>query len=193
MSYLASTNSIFGARSSQIRLPTPVQYCYMQTADIVPSSTNNFFLTKKASFTLDSASTNVVDDLFTAEGNSATSAGNVAIMKVPITGIWSFSWTIRYLNSSGENSCWFSVQNSKFYNDTTGNRRLSYNGTGSYNCNATLTGYWDAGDTLGLNAFSAVSNNTLKALYGSCLIVTLIQPTAPRITATPIIPPVIVS
>ncbi len=193
MSYLASTNSLFGARSSQVRLPTPVQYCYLQTADMLPSSNNNNFLTKKVSFTLNSASTNVVDDLFVAETNSASSGGLVATMKIPITGVWSFDWEIRFGAASAENATWFTAQNSTFYNDVSGNRRLGWSGTSSYNCHATLVTYMDAGDTLGLNAFSAIGNNVLKAAFGVCLIVTLVQPTAPRIIATPIIPPVIVS
>ena len=190
MSYLASTNSIFGARSSQVRLPAPVQYSYMQTADILAGSGYNF-PTKKYSFTPDPASTNVVDDLFTAETNSGSGGGLVATIKVPITGIWSFTWTVRFGNSSPENGTWFTAQSSRFYTDT--NRRLAFNGTSSYENNTCWTGYVDAGDTFGLNAYSNATGNTLKASFGSSLIVTLVQPTAPRITTTPIIPPVIVS
>jgi hypothetical protein len=192
MAYLASTNSVFGARSTTVK-PNPVQYCYMQTSDIVPLPSGYNFLTKKVSFTLDTACTNVVDDLFIAEANAAASGVAVANIKFPITGIWSLCWTTRFLNASTENGTFFSVQNSKFYNDTTGIRRLGFNGTGSYDCNATWTGYVDAGDVFGLNAYSAASGNTLKALFGSCLIATLVSATAPRISATPVIPPVIPS
>jgi hypothetical protein len=190
MAYLASTNSIFGARSTTVK-PNPVQYCYMQTSDIVQS--NNAFLTKKISFMLDSASTNVVDDLFLPEASSASSGNLVANIKFPITGIWSLCWTARFNASSTENGTWFSVQNSKFYNNTVGTRRLAFNGTASFDCNAAWTGYVDAGDVFGLNAYSAGTGNTLKALFGSCLIATLVSATAPRISATPVIPPVITS
>jgi len=108
MSYLASTNSIFGARSSQARLPAPVQYCYMQTADILAGGGGNQnFLTNKASFTLESASTNVVDDLFTAETYATSNGVNVATIRIPITGIWSLSWTVRFQNTTTENGTWF--------------------------------------------------------------------------------------
>jgi hypothetical protein len=40
-----------------------------------------------------------------------------------------------------------------------------------------------------LCAYSAVTGNTLKAFFGSCLIATLISATAPRIGVTPVIPP----
>jgi hypothetical protein len=46
MAYLASTNSAFGARTTTVK-PNPVQYCYMQTSDILPSGGNYNFLTKK--------------------------------------------------------------------------------------------------------------------------------------------------
>jgi hypothetical protein len=75
MAYLASTNSIFGARTTIVK-PTPVQYCYMQNADIVQSG--NAFLTKRASFIVDNACTNVVDDLFLPEAISASSGVAVA-------------------------------------------------------------------------------------------------------------------
>jgi hypothetical protein len=114
MAYLASTNSVFGARSTTVK-PNPVQYCYMQTSDIVQSGNN--FLTKKASFILDTACTNVVDDLFLAEAVAASTGVAVANIKIPITGIWILCWTARFLNSSTENGTFFSVQNSKFYND----------------------------------------------------------------------------
>jgi hypothetical protein len=153
MAYLASTNSVFGARNTAVK-PNPVQYCYMQNVDIVQSG--NAFLTKRASFNVDTAS---------------------------------LCWTTRFNAVSGENGTFFSVQNSKFYNDTTGIRRLGFNGTGSYDCNATWTGYVDAGDVLGLCAYSAATGNTLKAFFGSCLIATLISATAPRIGVTPVIPP----
>jgi hypothetical protein len=187
MAYLASTNSVFGARSTTVK-PNPVQYCYMQTTDILPSGGNYNFLTKKANFILDSACTNVVDDLFIAEAYAASSGVAVANIKFPLTGIWSLCWTTRFNAVSAENGTFFSVQNSKFYNDTTGTRRLGFNGTGSYDCNAVWTGYVDAGDVFGLNAYSAATGNTLKALFGSCLIATLVSATAPRISATPVIP-----
>jgi hypothetical protein len=164
--------------------PRPLQYCYMQTVDITQSG--NAFLTKKISFILDSASTNVVDDLFIPEASSASSGGIVANIKFAVTGIWSLCWTTRFNASSTENGTWFSVQNSKFYNDTAGSRRLAFNGTASYDCNATWTGYVDAGDVFGLNAYSAATGNSLKALFGSCLIATLIQPTLPRVSSTPV-------
>jgi hypothetical protein len=190
MAYLASTNSVFGARNTTVK-PNPVQYCYMQTSDILQSGNN--FLTKKASFILDTACTNVVDDLFLAEAVAASTGVAVANIKIPITGIWSLCWTARFLNSSTENGTFFSVQNSKFYNDTTGNRRLAFSGTGSYDCNATWTGYVDAGDVFGLCAYSAATGNILKPWNTSCLIATLVSATAPRISATPVIPPVITS
>jgi hypothetical protein len=83
MAYLASTNSIFGARSTTVK-PNPVQYCYMQNVDIVQSG--NAFLTKRASFNVDTASTNVVDDLFLAEAVAA-SAG-VAVAKYQVSHNW---------------------------------------------------------------------------------------------------------
>jgi hypothetical protein len=184
MAYLASTNSVFGARSTTVK-PNPVQYCYTQNADIVQSG--NAFLTKRASFIVDTANTNVVDDLFLPEATAASSGIAVANIKFPITGIWSLCWTARFNASSTENGTWFSVQNSKFYNDTTGLRRLGFNGTSSFNNNATWTGYVDAGDVFGLCAYSAGTGNTLKALFGSCLIATLISATAPRISSTPVI------
>jgi hypothetical protein len=190
MAYLASTNSIFGARSTTVK-PNPVQYCYMHNADIVQSGNN--FLTKKASFIINTACTNVVDDLFLAEAIAASTGVAVANIKIPITGIWSLCWTTRFLNTSTENGTFFSVQNSKFYNDTTGNRRLAFNGTASYDCNATWTGYVDAGDVFGLCAYSAATGNTLKPWNTSCPIATLVSATAPRISATPVIPPVIIS
>jgi hypothetical protein len=190
MAYLASTNSVFGARNTAVK-PKPVQYCYMQNADIVQSGNN--FLTKKASSILDTACTNVVDDLFLAKAYAASTGVAVANIKIPITGIWSLCWTVRFLNTSAENGTFFSVQNSKFYNNTTGNRRLAFNGTASYDCNATWTGYIDAGDVLGLCAYSAATGNTLKPWNTSCLIATLVSATAPRISATPVIPPVIIS
>jgi hypothetical protein len=186
MAYLASTNSVFGARSTTVK-PNPVQYCYMQNVDIVQSG--NAFLTKRASFNVDTASTNVVDDLFLAEAVAASAGVAVANIRFPITGIWSLCWTTRFNTTSGENGTFFSVQNSKFYNDTTGIRRLGFNGTASYDCNASWTGYVDAGDVFGLCAYSAVTGNTLKAFFGSCLIATLISATAPRIGVTPVIPP----
>jgi hypothetical protein len=164
--------------------PRPLQYCYMQTVDITQSG--NAFLTKKISFILDTASTNVVDDLFLAEASSSSSGGLVANIKFAVTGIWSLCWTARFNASSSENGTWFSVQNSKFYNDTTGNRRLAFNGTSSFDNNAVWTGYVDAGDVFGLNAYSAATGNSLKALFGSCLIATLIQPTLPRVSSTPV-------
>jgi hypothetical protein len=130
-------------------------------------------LTKRASFNVDTASTNVVDDLFLAEAVAASAGVAVANIRFLITGIWSLCWTTRFNTVSGENGTFFSVQNSKFYNDTTGIRRLGFNGTGSYDCNATWTGYVDAGDVFGLCAFSAVTGNTLKAFFGSCLILHL--------------------
>jgi hypothetical protein len=166
--------------------PRPLQYCYMQTVDIIASGGNNNFLTKKVSFVLDTASTNVVDDLFVPEALAASTGVNVANIKIPVTGIWSLCWTTRFLNTSAENGTFFSVQNSKFYNDTTGMRRLAFNGIASYDCNATWTGYIDAGDVLGLCAYSAAAGNTLKPWNTSCLIATLIQPTLPRVSSTPV-------
>jgi hypothetical protein len=98
MAYLASTNSVFGARSTTVK-PNPVQYCYMQTSDIVQNT--NAFLTKKASFILDTASTNVVDDLFLAEAVAASAGVAVANIRFPITGIWSLCWTTRFNTTSG--------------------------------------------------------------------------------------------
>jgi hypothetical protein len=100
MAYLPSTNSIFGARNTTVK-PNPVQYCYMQNADIVQSG--NAYLTKRASFIVDTACTNVVDDLFLPEAISASSAVAVANIKFPITGIWSLCWTARFNASLAEN------------------------------------------------------------------------------------------
>jgi hypothetical protein len=163
----------------------------LQNAAIVQRGDN--FLTKNASFILDTACTNVVDDLFLAEAYAASTGVAVANIKIPITGIWSLCWTARFLNTSAENGTFFPVQNSKFYNDTSGHRRLAFNGTASYDCNATWTGYIDAGDVLGLCAYSTATGNTLKPWNTSCLIATLVSATALRISATPVIPSVITS
>jgi hypothetical protein len=71
----------------------------------------------------------------------------------------------------------------------TGIRRLGFNGTSSFDNNATWTGYVDAGDVFALNAYSAATGNVLKAFFGSCLIATLVSATTPRIGVTPVIPP----
>jgi hypothetical protein len=185
MANLASTNSVFGARNTAVK-PNPVQYYYMQTADMVQSG--NSMLTKKAAFTLDTlASTNVVDDLFIAEAVTTSVGILVANIKFPITGIWSLCWTVRYLNTASENTTWLSVQNSKCYNDTTGFRRLASTTT-TLSSTLIWTGY-----VFGLCAYSASTGNALKAQFYSGLIATLVSATAPRISATPVIPPVIIS
>jgi hypothetical protein len=71
----------------------------------------------------------------------------------------------------------------------TGIRRLGFNGTSSFDNNATWTGYVEAGDVFALNAYSAATGNVLKAFFGSCLIATLVSATTPRIGVTPVIPP----
>jgi hypothetical protein len=193
MAYLASTNSVFGARSTTVK-PNPVQYCYMQTSDIVQSG--NFYLTKKASFTLDTACTNVVDDLFLPEALCGGTGIVSANIKFPITGIWSLRWTTRFANSSAENATWLAVQNSKFYNDTTGNRRLATNGTAATKTNLTWTGYVDAGDVFALCAHS-LSTGESQLSSQSCVWLLLDRYT--RLSnralhsATPVIPPVITS
>jgi hypothetical protein len=80
MSYLASSNNVFGARSVKTPLNKPVQYLYIQIADS-PSFTNNNGASTRSMFKLDAGgSTNVVDDLFVADQGIAT-------IKIPITGI----------------------------------------------------------------------------------------------------------
>jgi hypothetical protein len=190
MAYLASTNSVFGAQSTTVK-SNPVQYCYMQTSNIAQNG--NFYLTKKASFTLDTACTNVVDDLFLPDALCASTGLVIANIKFPIIGIWSLCWTTRFNTTSTENATWIAVQNSKFYNDTTGNRCMASTGTTALESNLTWTGYVDAGDVFALCAYSAATGNPLKAVLGSCLIATLVSATAPRISATPVILPVIIS
>ena len=186
MSYLASSNSEFGARSVKTPLNRPVQYTYAQSTDGAQFNGGSLAIVKRAMFALDAGSTNVVDDLFVAD------LPNCAVIRLPISGIWSLSWVVRFANNSSENASWFAVVNSKFFNDTTGQKRLGACSTAASNNNTTITSYFDAGDLLGLYAYSTAATNKMSA-YNAFLVVTLVQPTAPRATTTPIVPPVTTS
>jgi hypothetical protein len=182
MSYLSSSNSVFGAQSVQTLLNKPVQYNYVQT--IETAQFTGYAPIKRSLFQFDAGSTNVVDDLFVAD------QADSAVIKLPITGIWCVSWTPRFKSTSAENAGWFSVS-SKFFNESFGSRRLGYSATTASGVISSITSYFDAGDLLGLTAYSGTANT--MGNYYSFLTVTLVQPTAPRANTTLIVPPVTTS
>lgn len=183
MSYLASTNNVFGALASKTPLNRPVQYNYTQSVDSAVFPVG-FAPMKKSMFQFDAGSTNVVDDLFVAD------MGNSAVIKLPITGIWTISMNTRFNAGGAENSVWFTM-NSKFYNEAFGSRRLGFAPTPAAGINTTVTSYFDAGDLLAMNVYSTVQNKLVSGF--AYLTVTLVQPTAARMSATPIVPPVVTS
>ncbi len=79
MSYLASSNNVFGARSVKAPMNKPVQYNYAQNVE--SATFNGIAPIKRSMFQLDAGSTNVVDDLFVADFN------NSAVIKIPFTGV----------------------------------------------------------------------------------------------------------
>ena len=184
MAYLGSTNSAFAPRPPSVRLPMPLQYNYVQSSDSATSTAGSYIPMRRAMFTLDAAgSTNVVDDLFTADNGSA------AVIRIPLTGIWCVSWTQRFNAYSSENATWFTV-NSPFYKETFGGRRLGATSTASSGSNTTITSYFDVGDLVGLLAYSGAATNKMNNTW-SYLTLTLVQQTATRPGATPIVPVIV--
>ena len=83
------------------------------------------------------------------------------VIAFPVSGIYAISWNARFNNLAAENGIWFAPMTSSTSGETSNNSnsyRLGYNATYSAQNTTSYTGYFAAGDTLALCAYSSVSN-----------------------------------
>ncbi|RYE15103.1 MAG: hypothetical protein EOP34_04440 [Rickettsiales bacterium] len=124
---------------------------------------------------------NTTNNLLTSTGVPTTTNAPSPIMTFPFSGIYSLNIQVRYANSASENAVWFAPFQSSTYNETASNNnssRLAYISNGSYNTPTHYTGYFAAGDTCAIGAFSFGTNNSLINGFGNGLTVQLIQRSA---------------
>ena len=162
---------------------TPVQYYYKQTTNSAISTGTAYMATTKSMFTYQSAlSKNTTDTLFVADTTGNTP--NYALISIPFSGIWSFTWNVRFSGATIENAAWVAPWVASSFGETSANSngtRAGCTDTAAYQVNVHYTGYIAAGDTFALVAYtsaSGVTTNYLATTQAPTLSVALLQRTA---------------
>jgi len=140
----------------------PMQWVYRQTTNTT-STTTNFLPNSYANYTFyTTGSPNTANTIMITNGTPTATGVVSPLITFPYSGIYCMQWTVRFnASSTQENSIFFAPMVSATYGETSANSnstRLAYNSTYSFNLMTQHTGYWGAGDTCALSAYSANTN-----------------------------------
>lgn len=126
----------------------------------------------------------VSNNLFVQAGTNAPASSGVTspLMQFQYSGIYTLNASVRFGNTALENAFWFAPYNSPSYNEpNTSNQngtRLCYTSFSSYNAAIHYTGYFAAGDTCSICAYSSTSNQLVTGPFNNGVTVTLLSRSA---------------
>ena len=172
--------------SQQVIQSLPVQTRFTMSSASPSTSGASAISWSASQFTLNTTGTiNSLGNIVSSSSTNPASTGSPSpLVTLPYAGIWTLILTVRFNNNTtnGENSIWFAPYVSTAYGETNANgnqTRLSYTSTSYTVLTTTFTGYFAAGDSVALCAFSSIANSLIsQTAFGLGLFVTCVARSA---------------